>query len=268
MDRVHEAIHVRPSNSCTCTGSPGLDRPRSCSSTMKQFASDIERSTPEPCWPVGRTLHSPSVAVEDAALVLGAPGLFAHRGCAGAPAAAAAQCRRAPGQVQQRARARTGRRSPSPRPDCRAGRRGTPFGRIRPKAIGRPGRMAIFQNTTSPSLRHHLLDEIGFADGNAARGDHRVGARRGLAERGFQLRRVVAHHAQVDDLARPGAAACRTACSGWSRRPRLPSASCRSRPARRRWRRTRRAACAARRPRRCRARRSVRARPGAAAARA
>src|SRR5205807_827438 len=52
-------IHARPSNSWTCTSSPASTLPRSCSSTMRQFASDIERSTPEPCWPVVRTFHSP-----------------------------------------------------------------------------------------------------------------------------------------------------------------------------------------------------------------
>src|SRR5260221_14168742 len=50
--------HSSPSKSCTCTGSPACTAPRSCSSTMKQFASDIERSTPEPCWPVVRTFQA------------------------------------------------------------------------------------------------------------------------------------------------------------------------------------------------------------------
>ena len=72
------AAQARPSNSCTLTGSPALTVPRSCSSTMKQFASDIERSTPEPCWPVVRTFHSPSSLEQNAALVLGAAGHLAQ----------------------------------------------------------------------------------------------------------------------------------------------------------------------------------------------
>src|SRR6267143_1588866 len=50
--------HAKPSKSCTATASPASTLPRPCSSTMRQFASDIERSTPEPCWPVVRTFHS------------------------------------------------------------------------------------------------------------------------------------------------------------------------------------------------------------------
>src|SRR5512145_76097 len=54
-----DEAQASPSKSCTLTGSPAFTAPRSCSSTMKQFASDIERSTPEPCWPVVRTFHPP-----------------------------------------------------------------------------------------------------------------------------------------------------------------------------------------------------------------
>ena len=46
---------------------------------------------------------------------------------------------------------------------------------MRPNAIGRPGRMAIFQNSTSPSFAMSSLDEVGFADRHAAGGDDRVG---------------------------------------------------------------------------------------------
>src|SRR5439155_5191639 len=51
-------VHATPSISCTATCSPALTAPRSCSSTMKQFASAIERSTPEPCCPVIRAFHT------------------------------------------------------------------------------------------------------------------------------------------------------------------------------------------------------------------
>src|SRR6266540_1373589 len=55
-----DGIQASPSKSWTATCSPALTAPRPCSSTMKQLASDIERSTPEPCWPVVRTFHSVS----------------------------------------------------------------------------------------------------------------------------------------------------------------------------------------------------------------
>src|SRR6185503_20954664 len=48
-ERGMDRVQARPSKSCTLTGSPAFTAPRSCSSTMKQLASDIERSTPEPC---------------------------------------------------------------------------------------------------------------------------------------------------------------------------------------------------------------------------
>src|SRR3954470_22075018 len=51
--------HASPSKICTLTGSPAATAPRSCSSTIKQLASAIERSTPDPCCPVMRTFHSP-----------------------------------------------------------------------------------------------------------------------------------------------------------------------------------------------------------------
>src|SRR5581483_11347083 len=57
-ERRVDGIQTSPSKGCTCTRSPAATFARSCSSTMKQFASDIERSTPEPCCPVVRTRHS------------------------------------------------------------------------------------------------------------------------------------------------------------------------------------------------------------------
>src|SRR5260221_9867511 len=48
-------------------------------------------------------------------------------------------------------------------------------------------------------LRHQRSHEIGLAHRDAAGGDDRIGGGR-LAERGFQLRGVVAHHAQVGDF--------------------------------------------------------------------
>src|SRR5688572_31265750 len=56
-ERGVNRVQASPSKSWTCTCSPAFTAARSCSSTMKQFASDIERSTPEPCWPVVRTFH-------------------------------------------------------------------------------------------------------------------------------------------------------------------------------------------------------------------
>src|SRR3954451_13753529 len=49
-------------------------------------------------------------------------------------------------------------------------------------------------------LRHQLLHEVGLADRYATGGDDGVGVGRGLAESGFQLRRIVAHHAEIVDL--------------------------------------------------------------------
>jgi len=57
--------------------------------------------------------------------------------------------------------------------------------------------MAIF----FAELRHHLLGEVGFSHRHAARSHHGVGVRRGPAEGGFELFRVVAHYSQVDHFA-------------------------------------------------------------------
>ena len=51
------ALQTSPSSSCTSTGVPASRSPASAGSTMKQFACDIDDSTPEPCSPVVRTVQ-------------------------------------------------------------------------------------------------------------------------------------------------------------------------------------------------------------------
>ena len=99
--------------------------------------------------------------------------------------------------------------------DARRGRRCS----IRPIAIGRPGRIAMRQNSTSPSSAITALRVIGLADADAARRDHRVGASAAAAKRGVERGRLVADDAEVEHLdAEPLQHAPRS-CSGCCRRP-------------------------------------------------
>ena len=71
---------------------------------------------------------------------------------------------------------------------------------ILPKAIGRPGRMAIFQNSTSPRRAISCLTKSASPTETPPVVMTASALAGGLAERGLQQRRIVAHHAHVDDL--------------------------------------------------------------------
>ena len=145
---------------------------------MKQFASDIERSTPEPCWPVVRTFHSPSSLNRTPRWYSVRPGTL-RRSAAESPAAAGTRVVAAPGEMQQRVahelvegdhhRHRIAGQAEEERVADRAERH-------------RPARAhGDLPEQHFAELRHQLLDEVGLADRDAAGGDDGVGALGGAA---------------------------------------------------------------------------------------
>ena len=144
-----EMNYMRPKNGCTCTIAPASVLVPCSGSTMKQLASLMVCSRPEPVLPVWRTMQFAAVvAAQDCAVVLDPSGLLAQGVHASASSVGTGRPRLA-GEQPQRRHARTGRTSPSRRPDCRAGRRTS----RRSAAEGErpPGRMAMRQNPTWPS---------------------------------------------------------------------------------------------------------------------
>jgi hypothetical protein len=90
---------------------------------------------------------------------------------------------------------------------------------IRPTAIGRPGRMAIRQDTASPRRARDPAGVVGLADAGAAGGDDGVGGVGAAAQRRLERGRIVANDTEVEGRRRRGAAASPRGCSGCCRRP-------------------------------------------------
>jgi hypothetical protein len=83
------------------------------------------------------------------------------------------------------------------------------------------GRMAIFQNSTSPSFAiSSRVKSASPTDTPPVVMTTSLDAK--PCEMPAREAWVVAHHAEVVQLDARGARACRAACSGWSRRPRPP----------------------------------------------
>jgi hypothetical protein len=111
------------------------------------------------------------------------------------PSCAAGQGARRPG------------RSPSPPPGCPAARTGWTSRRCGPPPSAGPGRIAIFQNATSPSFFIMALVKSASPTLTPPLVMMASALRGRVAEGLLQQRRLVAHHAQVDHLAAQARAA-------------------------------------------------------------
>jgi hypothetical protein len=145
-----------------------------------------------------RTLPFAVLAKQDAALILGAPRDLAHCRCARHAKARRREITRAAGEHEQRFahelverdhhRDRIARQAEEERV-------ADPAERHRP-----PGTHRDLPEQHFAELAHQAPHEIGFADRHAARRDDRIRAERSAAQRVLELRGIVAHDAEVEQL--------------------------------------------------------------------
>ena len=193
-------LQITPSSTCTSTIVPGVTLPWSVGRMMKQFASDIERRMPEPCSPVTRTLQVPCAsALQDAALEFRAPGRFLEAGDARHLEGRNGRNRIAAGEREQRIAHEL---VEGDHHRDRVARQAEEMGAA-DLAVGErpPGLHRDLPEHHLAQLVEQILDEIRFADGNAAARDHDVGRGGRVAEGALEELRVVAHHAHVEHFA-------------------------------------------------------------------
>ena len=222
----------------------------------------MELSTPEPWLPVVRTCSRPSApGAHESALVLGAAGLLADR-----LLAARLQKRRlGHGRAHQPQQGRAHERQERDHHRDRITRQAEEDCRTHATHCHRPARPhGDLPERHVTQLLHHGLGEVGLADADAAAGDDRVASLRGLTECGFQQLGIVAHHAQIHDVAAQALQQIRTRCIGCCRKPRLRVARLRRSKSRRPWKSTQRVAAAPQAPCRCPGSRSSHRLPGRA----